>query len=103
MAQHSDPVVVVGAARTPMGGMLGDFASVPATQLGATAVRAALERSKISPEDVGEVLMGCCLFAGLKQAPARQAAHYAGVPWSVRRNDAEQDVRLGNEGDDDRP
>jgi acetyl-CoA C-acetyltransferase len=83
MAQQSDPVVVVGAARTPMGGMLGDFANVPATRLGGVAIKAALERSKMAPEDVGEVLMGCCLFAGLKQAPARQAAHFAGVPWSA--------------------
>ncbi|MFO1153502.1 MAG: acetyl-CoA C-acyltransferase [Rhodospirillales bacterium] len=83
MAQQSDPVVVVGAARTPMGGMLGDFAKVTATHLGGVAIRAALERSNIAPSDVGEVLMGCCLFAGLKQAPARQAAHFAGVPWSA--------------------
>jgi acetyl-CoA C-acetyltransferase len=82
MAQ-SDPVVIVGAARTPMGGMLGDFASVPATKLGGVAIRAALERSKVDPAEVGEVLMGCCLMAGLKQAPARQAAHFAGVPWSA--------------------
>ncbi len=78
-----DPIVIVGAARTPMGGMLGDFASVPATQLGATAIKGALDRSGVPGEDVGEVLMGCCLMAGLKQAPARQAAHYAGVPWSA--------------------
>jgi acetyl-CoA C-acetyltransferase len=83
MAQQSDPVVIVGAARTPMGGMLGDFAGVAAPHLGAVAIRAALERSKVDPADVGEVYMGCCLFAGLKQAPARQAAHYAGVPWSA--------------------
>lgn len=82
MAQ-SDPVVIVGAARTPMGGMLGDFAGVPATKLGGVAIRAALERSKVDPAEVGEVLMGCCLMAGLKQAPARQAAHFAGVPWSA--------------------
>jgi acetyl-CoA C-acetyltransferase len=83
MAEQSDPVVIVGAARTPMGGMLGDFASVPATQLGGVAIKAALERSKVDPADVGEVLMGCCLMAGLKQAPARQAAHFAGVPWEA--------------------
>ena len=83
MAPQSDPVVIVGAARTPMGGMLGDFAEVPAPQLGAVAIRAALERSKVDPADVGEVMMGCCLFAGLKQAPARQAAHFGGVPWSA--------------------
>lgn len=80
---QTDPVVIVGAARTPMGGMLGDFAGVPATRLGGVAIKAALERSKVDPADVGEVLMGCCLMAGLKQAPARQAAHFAGVPWEA--------------------
>ena len=83
MAQQTDPVVIVGAARTPMGGMLGDFAGMAATHLGGAAIKAALERSKVSPDDVGEVIMGCCLMAGLKQAPARQAAHFAGVPWHV--------------------
>lgn len=83
MAQQSDPVVIVGAARTPMGGMLGDFKDIAATHLGGAAIKAALERSKVSPDDVGEVIMGCCLMAGLKQAPARQAAHFAGVPWHV--------------------
>jgi acetyl-CoA C-acetyltransferase len=81
MAQQSDPVVIVGAARTPMGSMLGDFKDVPATHLGGAAIKAALDRAKVSPDDVGEVIMGCCLMAGLKQAPARQAAHFAGVPW----------------------
>lgn len=83
MAQQSDPIVIVGAARTPMGGMLGDFKDMAATHLGGAAIKAALERSKVSPDDVGEVIMGCCLMAGLKQAPARQAAHFAGVPWHV--------------------
>src|SRR5512147_2874924 len=83
MEHKSDPVVIVGAARTPMGSMLGDFKDTPATQLGATAIKAALDRAKVSPDDVGEVIMGCCLMAGLKQAPARQAAHFAGVPWHV--------------------
>jgi acetyl-CoA C-acetyltransferase len=83
MGEQSDPVVIVGGARTPMGSMLGDFKDVAATHLGAVAIRAALERAKVSPDDVGEVIMGCCLMAGLKQAPARQAAHYAGVPWSA--------------------
>ena len=83
MEHQSDPVVIVGAARTPMGSMLGDFKDTAATQLGATAIKAALERAKVSPDDVGEVIMGCCLMAGLKQAPARQAAHFAGVPWHV--------------------
>jgi len=80
---QSDPVVIVGAARTPMGGMLGDFKGVAAPHLGAVAIKAALERAKVDAADVGEVIMGCCLMAGLKQAPARQAAHFAGVPWST--------------------
>ena len=103
MAEQSDPVVIVGAARTPMGSMLGDFKDVAATHLGGAAIKAALDRAKVSPDDVGEVIMGCCLMAGLKQAPARQAAHYAGVPWQRRCHDADQDVRLGDEGDDVRP
>ena len=76
-------VAIVGAARTAIGSMLGDFAGVPATQLGGIAIKAAMERSKIDPADIDEVLMGCCLMAGLKQAPARQAAHFAGVPWEA--------------------
>ena len=83
MSNTSDPVVIVGAARTPMGGMLGDFSNVTATHLGGVAIKAALERSGVPAEDVGEVMMGCCLMAGLKQAPARQAAHFAGLPWST--------------------
>lgn len=83
MSQSNDPVVIVGAARTPMGAMLGDFAGVAAPDLGGTAIRAAMQRSGIAGDDVGEVLMGCCLMAGLKQAPARQAAHAAGLPWSA--------------------
>jgi acetyl-CoA C-acetyltransferase len=66
-----------------MGGMLGDFKDVTATHLGGAAIKAALERAKVDPNDVGEVIMGCCLMAGLKQAPARQAAHFAGIPWHV--------------------
>ena len=68
---QSDPVVIVGAARTPMGGMLGDFKGVAAPHLGAVAIKAALERAKVDAADVGEVIMGCCLMAGLKQAPER--------------------------------
>ncbi len=77
-----DPVVIVGAARTPMGGFQGDFSSLTAPQLGATAIGAALNRSGLSPEAVDEVLMGCVLPAGQGQAPARQAALGAGLPLS---------------------
>jgi acetyl-CoA C-acetyltransferase len=73
-------VVIVGARRTPIGSFLGSLAGVPATQLGATAIRAALAHAKVAPGDVGEVLMGCVLPAGMGQAPARQAALAAGIP-----------------------
>lgn len=85
MAQLSanDPIVVLSYARTPMGGLSGVFADVSATDLGATAVRAAVERAGISGEDVERLYMGCVLPAGLGQAPARQAALKAGLPKSV--------------------
>jgi acetyl-CoA C-acetyltransferase len=76
-------VVIVGAKRTPIGSFLGSLASVPAPQLGATAIRAALEHARVKPDEVGEVFMGCVLPAGLGQAPARQAALGAGIPQSV--------------------
>lgn len=79
----SDSIVIVGAARTPMGGMLGDFATVPAAELGAVAVKAALERSCVKPDSLAEVIMGCVLPAGQGQAPARQASRGAGVPDAV--------------------
>jgi acetyl-CoA C-acetyltransferase len=85
MAQLSanDPIVVLSYARTPMGGLSGVFADVSATDLGATAVRAAVERAGINGEDVERLYMGCVLPAGLGQAPARQAALKAGLPKSV--------------------
>ncbi len=79
----SDPIVIVGAARTPMGGFQGDLSSATAPQLGGAAIRAALDRAGVAAADVDEVIMGLCLFAGVKQAPARQAAHAAGLPWSA--------------------
>lgn len=83
MSENKDPIVIVGAARTPMGGFQGDLDSVSAPELGGTAIQAAVERSGIKAEEVDEVIMGLCLFAGLGQAPARQAAHYAGLPWDT--------------------
>lgn len=80
----SDPVVIASYARTPMGGMLGNFASVKATELGAAAVKAALERAGITGDVVDRIYMGCVLPAGLGQAPARQAALAAGLPRSVQ-------------------
>ncbi|AUM73379.1 acetyl-CoA C-acetyltransferase [Paracoccus jeotgali] len=76
----ADPVVIVGAARTPMGGFQGDFATTTAAELGATAIRAAVERAGIAADQVDEVVMGCVLPAGQGQAPARQAALGAGLP-----------------------
>jgi len=86
MAQFSanDPVVILSYARTPMGGMQGVLADVAATDLGATAVKAAVERASVSGEDVERIYMGCVLPAGLGQAPARQAAIKAGLPKSVQ-------------------
>jgi acetyl-CoA C-acetyltransferase len=76
----TDPIVIVAAARTPMGGFQGELKGFSAPQLGAAAIRAAVERAKIRPEDVQEALMGCVLPAGQGQAPARQAALGAGLP-----------------------
>ena len=79
----SDPIVIVSAARTPMGGFQGDFASLTSPELGSVAIRAACERAGLSPEKVQEVIMGCVLPAGVGQAPARQAALGAGLPLSA--------------------
>src|SRR5690606_26542715 len=79
----SDPVVIVSVARTPMGAMLGSLSSQAAHQLGAVAIKAAVERAGIQPENVDEVLMGNVLQAGQGQAPARQATLGAGLPQSV--------------------
>ncbi|WP_028997849.1 acetyl-CoA C-acyltransferase [Azohydromonas australica] len=76
----ADSVVIVSAARTPIGGLLGDFASLQAWELGAVAIRAAVERAALPGEAVDEVLMGNCLMAGQGQAPARQALRRAGLP-----------------------
>ncbi|MBS1117837.1 MAG: acetyl-CoA acetyltransferase [Deltaproteobacteria bacterium] len=76
-------VVIVGAARTAIGSFLGSLASVPATKLGATAIKAALQRAGVDGKDVGVVHMGMVLPAGVGQAPARQAALYADLPQSV--------------------
>ena len=79
----SDPIVIVSCARTPMGGMQGDFATVTASELGGVAIQAALERGSVSADDVDEVIMGNVLPAGQGQAPARQAAWNAGIPRSA--------------------
>jgi acetyl-CoA C-acetyltransferase len=77
------PVYVVSAARTPIGSFLGSLSSVRAPDLGATAIKGALSRAKLAPEVVQEVFMGNVLSAGIGQAPARQAAIFAGIPNTV--------------------
>jgi acetyl-CoA C-acetyltransferase len=81
---NADPVVILSYARTPMGGMQGALADVSATDLGATAVKAAVERAGVDGADIERIYMGCVLPAGLGQAPARQAAIKAGLPKSVQ-------------------
>jgi acetyl-CoA C-acetyltransferase len=78
-----DSIVIVSAVRTPMGGLLGCFKEVTASQLGATAIKEAVNRAHLRPQDIEEVLMGCVLQAGQGQAPARQAAIAAGLPVST--------------------
>ncbi len=79
----ADPIVIAAYARTPMGGMQGAFTAVPATQLGAIAIKAAVERAGVSPDAVDQVIMGCVLPGALGQAPARQASIHAGLPLST--------------------
>jgi acetyl-CoA C-acetyltransferase len=83
-AADKDPVVIASYARTPMGGFQGALAGAKATELGSTAVKAAVERAGVSPDAVEQIVMGCVLPAGLGQAPARQAALGAGLPNSVQ-------------------
>ncbi len=78
-----DPIVITGAARTPIGSFQGSLSAVSATDLGAVAISAAIERSGVAPDAVEEVLMGCVLPAGLRQAPARQAALGGGLPLGI--------------------
>ncbi|MEX0637269.1 MAG: acetyl-CoA C-acetyltransferase, partial [Burkholderiales bacterium] len=75
-----DPIVIVSVARTPMGAFQGGLSGFAATELGAAAIRAAVERAKLQPADIQEVIMGCVLPAGQGQAPARQASLGAGLP-----------------------
>ncbi|MCF2513642.1 acetyl-CoA C-acyltransferase [Sphingomonas sp. G124] len=80
----TDPIVILSTARTPMGSMQGTLADVSATDLGATVVKAAVERAGIKGDEIDRIYMGCVLPAGLGQAPARQAAIKAGLPKSVQ-------------------
>src|SRR5213076_3623146 len=77
---HNDPIAIVGAARTPIGGLQGDFATLSANDLGGVAIKAAVERAGVAADAVDQVIMGCVLPAGQGQAPARQASLRAGLP-----------------------
>lgn len=79
----SDSVVIVSGARTPMGGFQGDLSGATAPNLGAAAIKSAVERAGVTPEEIDEVIMGCVLTAGVKQGPARQAMRNAGIPDST--------------------
>src|SRR5262245_26682961 len=76
-------IYIRGAARTPIGKMMGGLAAVPAPRLGAVAIKAAIERAQVDPKDVDEVIMGQVIQAGVGQAPARQASIAAGIPTSA--------------------
>ncbi|HET9978419.1 MAG TPA: beta-ketoacyl synthase N-terminal-like domain-containing protein, partial [Burkholderiaceae bacterium] len=83
MPTPSDPIVIVSATRTPIGGLLGDFSGLAAWELGAVAIKAAVERAGVPGDSIDEVLFGNCLMAGQGQAPARQALRKAGLPDSA--------------------
>src|SRR5437773_9442835 len=83
MADSSRIPVIISAARTPIGKFLGGLSTLQAPELGAVAIRAALQRAKVSPDDVEEVIMGNVIQGGVGQAPARQASIKAGIPASV--------------------
>lgn len=93
-----DPIVILGSARTPMGGFQGAFATLNAVDLGAVAVAAAVERAGISPDLIERIVMGCVLPAGLGQAPARQAALKAGLPPSVEATTVNKMCGSGMQG-----
>ena len=80
---NADPVIIAGLSRTPMGAFQGELKDFTAAELGAVAIRAAVERSGVAPADIDEALMGCVLPAGQGQAPARQAALGAGLTLST--------------------
>src|SRR5512147_2538643 len=94
MAKDTD-AVILSAARTPIGKFQGSLSSVPATQLGAIAVKAAVERAGINPEEIEEVIMGNVVQAGEGQAPARQSSIHAGIPATVSASTVNKVCRSG--------
>ncbi len=95
---NSDPIVIVGASRTPMGGFQGDFANARATDLGAAAIRGALAGAGLAPEAVEDVYMGCVLPAGQGTGSCASGLNQSRIAGFNRRDDGQQDVRLGHEG-----
>jgi len=94
---RNDPVVIVGLARTPMGAFQGELKTFSAAELGAVAIRAAVERTKLRADEVQEVIMGCVLPAGQGQAPARQAALGAGLPLATGALEGAAAPRFGGD------
>src|SRR2546430_9025046 len=95
MATASDPVVIVSAARTPLGRFMGDLSSFSAHELGSHVIGAAVERAKLSPDRIDEVFMGCVLPAGQGQAPARQVPRGAKQPDATGATSLNKDGRFG--------
>ena len=96
---QTDPIVIVGAARTPIGGFMGAFASLTASELGGVAIKAAVQRSGVPVEQIEELIFGNCLLAGQGQAPARQASIRAGLAACHQLHHGLQDVWIGDESD----
>ena len=96
----TNEALIVSGVRTPIGSLGGVLSTVPATELGATCIKAALEKAGVPGDEVNEVIMGNVVGAGLGQNPARQAAIKAGLAGVGRRHDGQQGVRLGTEGRD---
>jgi acetyl-CoA C-acetyltransferase len=98
MAAASDPVVIVSAARTPLGRFMGDLSPFSAHKLGSHVIGAALERAKLAPERIDEVFMGCVLPAGQGQAPARQSRPRRQAAGCDGRHHHQQGLRFRHEG-----
>ena len=91
-------VVIAGACRTPIGSFQGTLSSIPAPRLGAIVIAEAIRRAGIPPDEVQEVIMGNVIQAGVGQAPARQAARFAGLPDAVEAHDHQQGLRVRAQG-----
>ena len=99
---HNDPIVIVGAARTPMGGFQGDFSSLAASDLGAVAIKAAVERAGVAPADVDKVIFGLRAAGGAGPGARAPGGAQGGAAAGDGLHDGQQDVRLGHGGDDAR-